>query len=103
MLPGGIEVGRLLSRSPGTLIHGLSRCEALQCLPIQGWCSNIGDLLCDSAGAFLLSAGRLLIIGPQQADFYCVRGQDCDWAVVWNLFWLSLWTLLGVAAFGLDE
>ncbi|CAK9031780.1 unnamed protein product [Durusdinium trenchii] len=42
------------------------------------WCSNIGDLLCDSAGAFLLSAGRLLIIGPQQADFYCVRGQDCD-------------------------
>ena len=42
------------------------------------WCSNIGDLLCETSANFLLTAGELLIIGPLTHQFQCVRGHDCD-------------------------
>eukprot|EP00438_Fugacium_kawagutii_P024218 Skav223079 [mRNA] locus=scaffold419:229465:230766:+ [translate_table: standard] len=42
------------------------------------WCANIRDLTCRELNEnFLLSVGELLIIGPIENTFACLRGQDC--------------------------
>ena len=42
------------------------------------WCANIGDLTCEGLNSnFWLSAGTLLIVGPIENTFTCVRGRDC--------------------------
>ena len=42
------------------------------------WCANVGTLVCDDLNAnFLLPVGELLIVGPVENAFECVRGRDC--------------------------
>ncbi|CAJ1379513.1 unnamed protein product [Effrenium voratum] len=54
------------------------------------WCANIDELKCDNLNAnFVLSAGRLLIIGPLANSFECVRGQDCVGLQPFNGYSLS--------------
>ena len=42
------------------------------------WCANIGALTCEGLNSnFWLSAGTMLVIGPLESTFACVRGRDC--------------------------
>ena len=42
------------------------------------WCANIGELTCEGLNSnFWLSAGTLLMVGPVENTFVCVRGRDC--------------------------
>ena len=42
------------------------------------WCASVGTLACDDLNAnFLLPVGELLIVGPVENTFTCVRGRDC--------------------------
>ena len=42
------------------------------------WCANVGELTCEGLNSnFWLFAGDLLIVGPVENTFVCVRGRDC--------------------------
>ena len=42
------------------------------------WCANMESLVCTDLNAnYLIKAGRLLVAGPSDNFFRCVRGRDC--------------------------
>lgn len=61
------------------------------------WCANMQGLVCTDLNAnFLTQAGRLLVAGPSENLFQCVRGRDCVDLSPFSGFELALTDLVSV-------
>ncbi|CAE7267309.1 SVEP1, partial [Symbiodinium microadriaticum] len=61
------------------------------------WCANMQGLVCTDLNAnYLTQAGRLLVAGPSENLFRCVRGRDCVGLSPFSGFELALTDLVSV-------